>query len=217
MTKKTLLQQAGLSSLALGLVMTAAPAWAQQADQSEDATVTTQQEATASGTITVTGSRIPRPEYQGTLPGVQISGEQIEARGFTNALEALNDIPLVGPGASPLNGNNGGQAASLGAAFVDLLDLGTNRTLTLVNGRRFVSGNAASLFVEGNTTGAQVDINVIPATLIKRVDVVTVGGAAAYGSDAIAGVVNFILDDSYDGIEATALTGISKFGDAAQY
>lgn len=217
MTKKTLLQQAGLSSLALSLVMTAAPAWAQQAEQEEDATVTTAQDSSSGGTITVTGSRIPRPEYQGTLPGVQITDEQIQARGFTNALEALNDIPLVGPGASPLNGNNGGQAASLGAAFVDLLDLGTNRTLTLVNGRRFVSGNAATLFVEGNTTGAQVDLNAIPVTLIKRVDVVTVGGAAAYGSDAIAGVVNFILDDSYEGIEASAVTGISKYGDAAQY
>ncbi len=220
MTKKTLLQQAGFASLALGLAFSATSALAQQAadpaDVSEDGEATTA-EAEPAGTITVTGSRIPRPEFEGTMPGVQITEEQIKARGFTNALEALNDIPLVGPGASPLNGNNGGQAASLGAAFVDLLDLGTNRTLTLVNGRRFVSGNAATLFVEGNTTGAQVDINAIPATLIKRIDVVTVGGAATYGSDAISGVVNFILDDEFEGIEANANNGISKFGDAAQY
>lgn len=167
--------------------------------------------------VVVTGSRIPRPENSGTLPGVQITGETIEARGFTNALEALNEIPLVGPGASPLTGNNGGQTASLGAAFVDLLDLGTQRTLTLLNGRRFVSGNAASLFVEGNATGSQVDINVIPSSLIQRVDVLTVGGAATYGTDAIAGVVNFILKDDFDGVEARALAGISERGDAAQY
>ncbi|MEI6486850.1 MAG: TonB-dependent receptor [Sphingomonadales bacterium] len=167
--------------------------------------------------IIVTGSRIPRPEYEGTLPGVQVTAEQIEARGFTNALEAVNDIPLVGRGASPFNGNNGGQAASLGSAFINLLDIGTQRTLTLVNGRRYVSGNAASLFVESNAAGSQVDVNSIPSSLIKRVDVVTVGGAAAYGSDAIAGVVNFILDDSYEGIEGRALGGMTDKSDAKQY
>lgn len=167
--------------------------------------------------ILVTGSRIPRPETDGILPGVQISAEQIQARGFTNALEALNDIPLVGPGASPLNGNNGGQAASLGSAFVDLLDLGTQRTLTLVNGRRYVSGNAASLFVEGNASGSQVDVNSIPSGLIQRIDVVTVGGAAAYGADAIAGVVNFILKDNFEGLEVGGLAGITDRKDAPQY
>lgn len=165
--------------------------------------------------IVVTGSRIPRPEIDGVLPGVQVGGEQISTRGFTNALEAVNDIPLVGPGASPLTGNNGGQAASLGAAFVDLLDLGTSRTLTLVNGRRYVSGNAASLFVDANATGSQVDVNTIPAALISRIDIVTVGGAAAYGADAIAGVVNYILKDDYDGTEIFGRAGLTDRGDAA--
>lgn len=171
----------------------------------------------APGEILVTGSRIPRPETDGILPGLQVTAEQIRTRGFTNALEVLNDLPIVGPGASPLTGNNGGQAASLGSAFVDLLDLGTARTLTLVNGRRFVSGNSATLFVEGNTTGSQVDVNVIPAQLISRVDALTVGGAAAYGSDAIAGVVNYILRDDYEGLELTGLSGVTSRGDAAQY
>ncbi|GGB17370.1 hypothetical protein GCM10011380_03610 [Sphingomonas metalli] len=165
------------------------------------------------GVITVTGSRIPRPESDGILPGIQIDSAQIRARGFTNALDALNDNPLTGPGAS-FNGNNGGQTASLGRAFVDLLDLGTQRTLTLVNGRRFVSGNSASLFVEGNATGSQVDTNVIPTSLVQRIDVLTVGGAAAYGSDAIAGVVNYILRDDYEGSEVRALAGLSSRGDA---
>lgn len=169
------------------------------------------------GTVTVTGSRIPRPETDGVLPGVSISAQQIQTRGFTNALEALNDIPMVGPGASPLTGNNGGQTASLGAAFVDLLDLGTQRTLTLVNGRRFVSGNAASLFVEGNATGAQVDVNVIPSTLIAKIDVLTVGGAAAYGADAISGVVNIILREDFEGLTARAQAGVTERGDAPTY
>ncbi|MCD2324599.1 TonB-dependent receptor [Sphingomonas sp. IC-56] len=167
--------------------------------------------------VLVTGSRIRRPETEGILPGVQVGAQSIETRGFTNALEALNDIPLVGNGASPLNGNNGGQTASLGAAFVDLLDLGTARTLTLVNGRRFVSGNAGSLFVAGNETGSQVDVNVIPSSLIDRIDVVTVGGAAAYGADAVAGVVNYILLDDFEGLRARAVSGISERGDAGQY
>jgi outer membrane receptor protein involved in Fe transport len=139
--------------------------------------------------VIVTGSRVKRPEYEGNIPGVQTGAEQIDARNFTNAVEVLNDIPLVGGGATP-NGTNGGQAASIGASFIDLLDLGTSRTLTLINSRRAVSGNAGSLFVFGNETGTQVDVNIIPTDLIERVDVLTVGGAVAYGSDAIAGVVN---------------------------
>lgn len=166
--------------------------------------------------VVVTGSRIPRPQFEGTIPGAQVTQEQITTRAFTSALEALNDIPLVGPGASP-NGTNGAQPGSLGASFVDLLDLGTARTLTLVNGRRFVSGNQGTLFVSGNVTGSQVDLNVIPTALISRFDVLTVGGAAAYGSDAIAGVVNAILIDDYDGVQFGAISGISDRGDLFNY
>ena len=122
-------------------------------------------ETASDGEILVTGSRIRRPETDGVLPGVQLNAAQVQARGFTNAIEALNDIPLIGPGSTPLTGNNGGQSASLGAAFVDILDLGTQRPLTLVNGRRFVSGNSASLFVEGNATGAQVDRHMLSELL----------------------------------------------------
>ncbi|HEX8443072.1 MAG TPA: TonB-dependent receptor [Allosphingosinicella sp.] len=172
--------------------------------------------APESETLVVTGSRIPRPQFEGTIPGAQVTAEQIEARGFTNALDVLNDIPLVGPGASPF-GTNGGQPSSLGVSFVDLLDLGTARTLTLVNGRRFVSGNSGTLFVAGNVTGSQVDLNVIPTALISRADVLTVGGAVAYGSDAIAGVVNLILRDDFEGFSFNALSGISAQGDAFVY
>lgn len=166
--------------------------------------------------IVVTGSRIPRPQYEGTIPGGSVTAQQIEARAFTNTIDALNDIPLVGPGANNL-GTNGGQPSSLGVSFVDLLDLGTQRTLTLVNGRRFVSGNAGSLFVQGNTTGGQVDINSIPTALVERVDTLTVGGAVAYGSDAIAGVVNTILKDDFEGTQVSFLSSISSKGDAFTY
>ncbi len=206
-----------LSATALAGVAVIVPhaAHAQTTSASAKPAATSSPEADE-GTIVVTGSRIPRPEFEGVLPGVQVTSEQIRSRGFTNALEVLNDIPLVGPGSNPLTGNNGGQTASLGVAFVDLLDLGTPRTLTLVNGRRYVSGNAASLFVEGNATGSQVDVSTIPAALIDRIDVVTVGGAAAYGADAIAGVVNYILKDNFEGTRFTALAGLTGRGDAPQ-
>lgn len=213
MKMKQLLGATALVGILAGFPMAAS---AQTASAAKKAPAPEDDAAKDEAAITVTGSRIARPEYSGVLPGVQVSGEFIQERGFTSVLEALNDQPLIGPGASPL-GTNGGQAASLGASFVDLLDLGTNRTLTLVNGRRFVSGNAASLFVQGNTSGGQVDLNSLPSSLVDRIDVVTVGGAAAYGSDAISGVVNVILKDKFEGSEFGALAGVSEQGDAARY
>jgi outer membrane receptor protein involved in Fe transport len=186
---------------------------APKTDAAAEAVIPAEEDA---GDIVVTGSRIPTPAFEGNIPGAQITAADIEARGFTSVLEALNDSPLVGPGATPI-GNAGGQPASLGAAFVDLLDLGTARTLTLVNGRRFVSGNAGSLFVAANATGGQVDLNSIPTELVERTDVLTVGGAVAYGADAIAGVVNVILKDNYVGGTAYARAGITSRGDAFNY
>jgi outer membrane receptor protein involved in Fe transport len=165
--------------------------------------------------VIVTGSRVKRPEFEGNIPGVQTDAEQIEIRNFDNAIDVLNDIPLVGGGATP-NGTNGGQPSSLGASFVDLLELGTARTLTLINGRRAVSGNAGSLFVAGNETGTQVDVNVIPTDLIERVDVLTVGGAVAYGSDAIAGVVNYILKDDFEGMRVSLRGAQTARGDGTE-
>jgi len=99
--------------------------------------------------LVVTGTRIPGPEFSGTIPGVQISGEQIGKRAFTNALDALTDVPFIKSGASSA-GTNGGQRSSLGQAYVDLFDLGSNRTLTLINGRRYISGNAATRCCQSN-------------------------------------------------------------------
>jgi outer membrane receptor protein involved in Fe transport len=200
------------TALAMASLFIASGAWAQS--DAEEAPKTDTE--AGQPVIVVTGTRIPRPEMQGSIPGSQISGEQIQARGFTNILDALNDIPLVGPGASPV-GNAGGQPASLGASFVDLLDLGTARTLTPVNGRRFVSGNAGTLFVAANATGSQVDLNSIPTELVARTDVLTVGGAVAYGSDAIAGVVNVILKDDFKGLSFNAPSGVSSRGDLFNY
>ena len=204
-----------LASSALTAIMFTEAVTAQTAPAAAPAAVAAA-EADEDETILVTGSRIPRPQFEGTIPGGQITAKDIELRGFTSLIDALNDNPLVGPGASPI-GNAGGQPASLGASFVDLLDLGTARTLSLVNGRRFVSGNAGTLFVAANATGGQVDLNVIPTELVERTDILTVGGAVAYGSDAIAGVVNIVLKDNYEGIRTSARVGISDKNDAFNY
>ena len=179
------------------------------------------QEAAPTGTsavseIVVTGSRIKRPQFDGTVPGVQVTKEEIIQRGFNNAYDIVLSQPMVSSGASPY-GSNGGQTSSLGTAFADLLGFGPQRTLTLVNGRRMVSGNAATLFVSGNFAGSLVDIGGIPAQMIDRVDTLTVGGAAAYGSDAIAGVINYIIKDKYQGAEARAAYRASDKNDAARY
>lgn len=166
--------------------------------------------------VVVTGTRIKRPQFDGTIPGIQVTKEEIVQRGFTNAYDVVMSQPIVSSGASPY-GNNGGQTSSLGMAFADLLALGPQRTLTLVNGRRVVSSNAATLFVSGNYAGSQVDLSGIPTQMIDRVDTLTVGGAAAYGSDAIAGVINYIIKDKYVGTEARVSYRASDKGDASRY
>lgn len=178
-----------------------------------------QEAAPATGAVSeivVTGSRIKRPQFDGTIPGVQVTKEEIIQRGFNNAYDIVLSQPQVGSGASPY-GSNGGQTSSLGVAYADLLNLGPQRTLTLVNGRRMVSSNASTLFVSGNYAGSQVDISVIPAQMIDHVDTLTVGGAAAYGSDAIAGVINYIIKDRYVGAEGRVAYRTTDKGDASRY
>ena len=171
--------------------------------------------APAEGTIVVTGSRIKRGNFDTLQPAVVIDSAQIESRGFETLGQALNEQPSFGvPGSSPV----GGQAGSFGSgqSFVNFLGLGSQRTLTLVNGRRFVSSNTASIF--GPTAaGTQVDLNAINTKLIDRVETIAIGGAPIYGSDAIAGTVNVILKRDYEGIEIDGQYGISSRGDAPNY
>jgi len=165
--------------------------------------------------IVVTGSRIARPNFETLQPAVVIDSAQIEARGFETLGQAINEQPAFGvPGASPV----GGQAGSFGSgqSFVNFLGLGSQRTLTLVNGRRFVSSNTASIF--GPTAaGTQVDLNSINTKLVNRVETIAIGGAPIYGSDAIAGTVNIILKRDYEGLDLDAQYGISTVGDAPNY
>ncbi len=171
--------------------------------------------APESDSIIVTGSRIARPNFDTIEPAVVINSEQIEARGFENLGQALNELPAFGvPGSSPVGGQS---SFGPGQNFVNFLGLGSERTLTLVNGRRFVGSNTASIFGPTGQGGNQVDLNIIPTKLIERVETIVIGGAPIYGSDAIAGTVNVILRRDYEGIELDAQYGISSRGDAPNY
>nr|WP_315383095.1 TonB-dependent receptor [uncultured Sphingomonas sp.] len=163
--------------------------------------------------IVVTGSRIARPEFDTVQPTQVVGAAQIESRGYTNVGQALREIPAFGP---PGNSSVGAQS-SFGPSqtFVDFFGLGTQRTLVLVNGRRFVSSNTASIFGPVNP-GTQVDLNNIPTTLVQRIETVAIGGAPIYGSDAIAGTVNIILKKDYQGLEVGGQYGVSERGDAPE-
>lgn len=157
--------------------------------------------------ITVTGSRIQRVEISNSSPVFSFGDEDIQVRGFTNAADLLNQSPLFGGSLTPEGDQS---AANAGQNQANIFDLGTQRTLTLVNGRRMVSSQSASI------GGGQVDINTIPVALIDRIEVIPLTGAATYGADAIGGTVNVILKDDYEGFEATAQYGNNDAGNAQE-
>jgi iron complex outermembrane recepter protein len=169
--------------------------------------------APEAGTIIVTGSRVPKPNYDTIQPATVINSKAIEQRGFVNAADALNELPQFGiPGSSPVGAAQGG-AFGTGQSFVNFLGLGSQRTLVLVDGRRFISSNTASIF--GPTSpGEQVDLGQVNTKLIDRIETIAIGGAPIYGSDAIAGTINVILKHDYQGFDLDGENGISNFGDA---
>lgn len=162
--------------------------------------------------ITVTGTRIRLPNLESIEPTATLDNRQLRERNFTNIADALNELPGIRNSVTPAGGQGFGQ----GVNFVNNYGLGSNRTLTLVNGRRFVSSNVATIFTNA-ASGTQVDLNVLPSILVDRIDVVSVGGAPVYGSDAISGTINVITRSRYDGVELSAVSGISEQGDNFNY
>jgi len=161
--------------------------------------------------ILVTGSRIRRPADERLEPTLILDSQIIDDRGITNVLDALKELPSVSALSSSLQG--GQSTFGLGQSFVNLYTLGSSRTLTLVDGRRFVSGDSASPTQDG---GSEVDLNVIPTQLLDRIEVTSVGGTPVYGSDAIAGTVNLILKHDFEGVQVDGLGGIAQRGDASE-
>ena len=137
----------------------------------------------------VTGSRIPMANLEGTSPVTVVDAATIKTDGLRSVENLLNNLPQVfaDQGANVSNGSSG-------TATVNLRNLGANRTLVLVNGRRLPAGSPGTV---------AADLNQIPAALIKRVEILTGGASAIYGSDAIAGVVNFIMNDKFEGVQVS--------------
>jgi len=160
------------------------------------------EKATTLDRIEVTGSRIKRADIETSQPIFSLSRDDITAQGLTSVGDVIQNITANG---STLNStfNNGGN----GETRVSLRNLGSNRTLVLVNGRRWIGGTGL---------GGAVDLNTIPSAAVERIEVLKDGASTIYGSDAIAGVVNVILRQNFDGAEANAYYGQFDKGDGAR-
>ncbi|MCW6531938.1 TonB-dependent receptor [Sphingomonas sp. MMSM20] len=185
---------------AIGALICTAAATAQTAPQEAAAP----DAAGAQQEVVVTGSRIVRSGFSAPTPVTVVGEERLEQRAITNVGDALNELPsfraLQTPATQQAVGGN------IGARVLDLRGLGATRTLVLLDGKRFVP----------STTQGTIDVNLIPSSLIERTEVVTGGASAAYGSDAVAGVVNFILDKKLTGFKGSVQAGISQRGDGAE-
>ncbi|MCX7588119.1 TonB-dependent receptor domain-containing protein [Phenylobacterium sp. 58.2.17] len=190
-----------MGGLAIAAAMSVQPAFAQDEVAIEE--------------IIVTGSRIRRVETDTPAPVLVIDQQAMTDRGFVQPGQMLNQLTSVSPSFASPDGS--GDAAGTGQQYPNLFGLGPGRTLTLVNGRRFVTSSAGQSNTALPGLGDRVvDTNIIPTGLIQRVDVVQAGGAAVYGSDAIAGVINYVLKDSFEGLELDAQYGISSRDDYPQ-
>src|SRR5689334_16402173 len=153
--------------------------------------------------VEVTGTRIRRPNLESTVPITSLTGDQVFQTGDTNVGETLNELPQLRSTFAQQNPGLGIGIAGLN--LLDLRGLGTQRTLVLVNGRRHVPSDILN-------NAVSPDINSIPNDLIERVDIVTGGNSAIYGSDAIAGVVNFVLRRDFNGLQLRAQAATTEQG-----
>ncbi|HUF82233.1 MAG TPA: TonB-dependent receptor [Burkholderiales bacterium] len=172
-----------------------------QADEAEDPEA--EPEAPYVEHIVVTGTRITRRDYESASPIVTVMPELFESIGAPTVEDALNRLPQLVPNFSGTSNNPGND----GQAFIDLRGLGPQATLVLLDGRRLTPANGLGV----------VDVNLIPPTLIEQVEIVSGGASAVYGSDAVAGVVNFRLRDSFEGVELGGRYGRTDRGDGDQW
>ncbi|MDP3738477.1 MAG: TonB-dependent receptor [Hyphomonadaceae bacterium] len=156
--------------------------------------------------IVVTGSRIATDGTKAPTPVTVVSAEQLSVAAPRTITEGLLQLPSFA-GSSSVQNQSTGTTSSNGAAHLNLRGLGTSRTLVLLSGRRIVPA----------TNVGSVDISLIPEALIQRVEIVTGGASAAYGSDAVGGVVNFILDNRFKGIKGSIQSSVSQRGDNEGY
>lgn len=182
----------GVAPAVLGMALLAGPAFAQEAAAQGD----------VNEAIVVTGSRIERADLTASSPVSVVSADAIKTVNTVTVEQILSVNPQFAAGSTGASNNPGD-----GSATLDLRGLGSKRTLVLLNGKRLPLYD----------TSGSVDVNQIPTALIKNVQVLTGGASAVYGSDAVAGVVNFILDDKFTGLKAEGGTQVTGKGDGAYY
>lgn len=188
---------AGAAPLAIGLALLSSPVAAQTAADAEA--------ADDAESIIVTGSRIRQPNLESANPISVVTGDELFETGSVSVGDLLNDLPQLRSTFSQANSTR--FLGTRGLNLLDLRGLGSQRTLVLVNGRRHVAADVLN-------NAVSTDVNTIPTDLVERIDVVTGGASAVYGSDAIAGVVNFVLKEDYQGIQVRGQGGVSRYGDA---
>lgn len=202
MNNKNLLSLSVRKALALSVgasFLISAPAFAQQNDADEPSA----QDGTER--IQVTGSRIARPELSQAAPIFSLGSEEIGNFGSPDLGQILAELPAIGATDTLIGNNN--TNASAGVSSADLRRLGASRTLVLVNGKRHVAGSPGS---------ASVDLSSIPASMIERVEVMTGGASAIYGSDAVSGVINIITRTNFEGVEVSGRGTTSTEGVGAR-
>lgn len=197
------IMRASMSVLAFAAVMPSA--LAQEAESQEANPDAAAEEPAPGGEIIVTGSRIEgNSNFKAPTPVTSLSQDQLVASSPATVADALKLLPAIVPSGGPAAG---GGTANGGQNFINMRGLGNDRTLVLVNGMRFVPAGPSGL----------VDTNLIPQGLVSRVDIVTGGASAAYGSDAVAGVVNFVLDTRFTGLKLDTYLGVSERGDNQEF
>ncbi|MEH3108210.1 MAG: TonB-dependent receptor [Sphingomonas fennica] len=161
--------------------------------------------------VVVTGSRLASSGFTAPTPVTVVGEQEIARQAAPNISEVLNQVPAFRPQSTP--STSAIFVSNLGAATADLRGLGANRTLVLIDGRRVVASTVqGGSFTPANT----VDLNLVPTSLIQRSEVVTGGASAAYGSDAVAGVVNLILNKTLEGLRGNLQYGLTQAGDAQE-
>lgn len=180
---------------AASIALLAHPAIAQEAAAADDI---------PAGDIVVTGTRVVRDGYQAPTPTTVVGVAEIQKSGQVQLADYINQLPQLSNSLSPTTNRNG---SSSGASFLNLRGLGVNRTLVLLDGRRVTPSS-----LTGN-----VDFALLPQALVQRVDIVTGGASSAWGSDAVAGVVNVVLDREFKGFKGEIVKGISDEGDGGQF
>ena len=194
----------GLSSVSvLALLLGASPAVAQRQAPAAAA-------ADAEGAIIVTGTRVTRSGFSAPTPVTVLSAIELEARADINIADAVNQLPQTANSVTQTSQPTAVSGGALGVNQISLRGLGPTRTLVLLDGKRIINSSITTALAAPN-------INNIPNGLISRVDIVTGGASAAYGSDALSGVVNFVLDRKFTGLKGELTGGTTTYGDNKGY